>query len=104
MTLADLIARARERQPLVGFDPAELVEPERELERQRGRRLTAAERRRAVILGELLAELLVARERREPWYVWIKEEWPAIKAANNSGSDSTVGERSPSLSSGVAAP
>lgn len=42
------------------------------------RRDEAAERQR--ILAELLEELGEARDTNAPWYVWVRDEWPKMKA------------------------
>jgi hypothetical protein len=68
--LAELMERARARAAEThAFDPNDLVEPDE-------RYLAPAVRRRRHILRVLLAELLVAAERGEEWYVWVRDEWP----------------------------
>jgi hypothetical protein len=39
------------------------------------------ERVRARTLRALLRELDKAAHNNEPWYVWIRDEWPRIKRA-----------------------
>ena len=80
--LSELMARARARQADVGgFDPDDLIEVDEG-------HLSAAVARRRRVLRVLLAELLVASERREDWYVWVRDEWPRYKRTTNPGASS----------------
>lgn len=73
--MAQAQARARER----GYvDPEELIEPDEG-------HIDARRARRRRLLRLLLAELLVARENREPWYVWVSEDWPRIRGGGRPG-------------------
>jgi hypothetical protein len=49
-------------------------------------RVTRAERereRRERVLRALLKDLAKAAHNNEPWYVWIRDEWPRIRGNNS---------------------